>query len=77
MLRRLIDWILGCRRNLGWPRTSKHSSTGLYRVCLCCGREHEVDVSTWKPTGKRHVVPSYTPFDGAALYGGWVRWTRV
>jgi len=73
MIRKLIqlfELLFGCHHLLCWARSSAHSSTGLYRVCVRCGREFEVDAETWKPTGKRHAAPVYVPFDGTSR--GWV-----
>ena len=70
MIKKLIwffELLFGCHHLLCWPRTSERSSTGLYRVCVSCGREMEVDAQTWKPTGKRHMAPVYVPFDGSQL----------
>jgi len=71
MLRRLFEFLFGCRHAFGWPHASRHSSTGLYRACLTCGHEVEVDVDMWAPTGRRHTAPVHVPFDGSIR--GWVR----
>lgn len=71
MLRRLWEFFFGCNHFLGWPRLSKHSSTGLYRACTDCGQELEVDPETWRPTGRKHTAPVYVPFDGSKR--GWLK----
>ena len=73
-MRAIIEFLkrlFGCTHNLSWPRSDARSSTGMYRVCLRCGRELEVDTSTWQPTGACMQVHKHKPFDGASR--GW-RW---
>jgi len=66
---KILAALFGCIHDLGWPRASKHSSTGFYRTCLDCGKELEVDPSTWQPIGQPHVAPIHIPFDGTER--GW------